>query len=131
MNIFFKAAAFILVALILYLILSKWGKDYSILLTIAVCCVIAVYAMEFLDEIITFITQLQVLSEIDQSFISILLKSVGIGMLTEIIGLICVDAGNVAFNKMLHLLATLVIIWISLPLFEILISQIEEILLAL
>ena len=131
MNIFFKAAAFILVALILYLILSKWGKDYSILLTIAACCVIAVYAMEFLDEIITFITQLQVLSEIDQSFISILLKSVGIGMLTEIIGLICVDAGNVAFNKMLHLLATLVIIWISLPLFEILISQIEEILLAL
>ena len=131
MNIFFKAAAFILVALILYLILSKWGKDYSILLTIAACCVIAVYAMEFLDEIITFITQLQVLSEIDQSFISILLKSVGIGILTEIIGLICVDAGNVAFNKMLHLLATLVIIWISLPLFEILISQIEEILLAL
>ncbi len=128
MNDFVKAAAIALITVILGLVLAKQNKDISILLTMAVCAVVVILAMGYLHPVIDFLRKLKLLGELDSELFSVLLKAVGIGLLSEITGLICADAGSGALGKTLQLLSTAVIIWISLPLFNSLLDLIEKIL---
>lgn len=129
MDIFIKSVAGTFVALILYLILSKHGKDISTLLTAAVCCMLATVAISYIQPVIAFIERLQQITKLDSEMLQIILRTVGIGLLAEITSLICSDVGNAALGKSLQLLAGGVVLWLSLPLFTKLIDLIEEILL--
>lgn len=128
MDIFLKASAGILIAVVLCLVLSKQGKDIAILLTIAVCCMVVTAAATYLQPLIDFFRQLRTIGQLDPNMLNILLKVVGIGLLAEITGLICCDAGSSALGKTLQILTTAVILWLSLPLFSELIELIDTIL---
>lgn len=128
MDIFLKAAGGVLIALVLYLVLSKQGKDVSLLLTVAVCCMVAAAAVNYLKPVIDFFETLQSIGQLDSGLLRIILRAVGIGLLAEITGLICTDAGNAALGKTLQLLACAVVLWMSVPLFTNIITLIEEIL---
>ena len=128
MDTFLKATIAILIALIFYLILLKESKDISAVLTIVVCSAICISAVEFLIPILDFITSLQELSNFDNQMLTIILRCVGIGLLTEITTMICADSGNSAMGKTLQLLATAIVLWLSLPLFTEMIALIKEIL---
>ena len=127
MDIFVKTLCGALIALILYLVLSKQGKEISLMLTVVVCCMIAGAAVNFMMPVIDFIVKLQTVSKLNSELISIVLKSVGIGMLAEITCMICNDAGNAALGKTIQILATAVVLRLSVPLFSSLIDLIEEI----
>ena len=128
MDVFIKAAGGVLIALVLHLILAKQGKDISLLLTVAVCCMVAGAAVTYLDPVIVFFEKLQALGQIDTEMLTIILRAVGIGLLSEITCLICADVGNAALGKTLQLLASAVILWMSVPLFNSLITLVEEVL---
>lgn len=128
MDVFFKAAAMAVVTVVLYLILSRQNKDIAVLLSIAACCAIITMAVSYLDPVFSFFEQLQSIGNLDSELLTILLKSVGIGLLSEIASLICADAGNSALGKAIHIMAVGVILWISLPLFSSLMDLISEIL---
>lgn len=130
MDIFFKATAGILIALVLYLILVKQGKDYSVLLTLFVCCCVSIAALHYLDRVIGMLRNLQTVGKLDGDTFQIILRAVGIGILAEITSAICADAGNAALGKTMQFLASALVLWISVPLFESLISLVEEILVA-
>lgn len=131
MDVFVKTLCGVLIALVLYLVLVKQGKEISLMLTIAVCCMIAVAAVNYLKPVIDFIKKLQTLGQMDTEMVSIVLKSVGIGMLAEITSMICNDAGNAAIGKTLQILSAAVILCMSVPLFTSLMELIEEILLSI
>ena len=128
MDVFLKAAAGTLIALILYLILMKTGKEFSLLLTVAVVCMMAGITVVFLQPVIEFIQKLIAVGQFDSDMLEIVLKAVGIGLLAEITGLICTDAGNASLGKILQILASVVILWLSIPLFTSLIDLVEDIL---
>lgn len=128
MEIFVKSTVGTLVAVILYLILGKQGKDFSTLLTVAVCCMLATAAIVCLSPVIEFIDRLKIISNLDTQMFQIVLRSVGIGLLAEIVSLICSDAGNSAMGKSLQFLAGGVVLWLSLPIFTQLIDLIEDVL---
>ena len=131
MEKFIKVAAGVLVALVLYLILNKQGKDFAVLISLGVCCMVVSAVLAFFRPLITFIEKLEELGNFDSDILQILLKSVGIGILTEIVSLICTDAGNASMGKSLQILASVVILWLSIPLFSDLMDMIQEILVAL
>lgn len=128
MNDFIKAAGIVLIAVILSLILAKQNKDISVLLTITVCVIIVIAAMQYIHPVIDFFRKLKVVGQLDSELFAIVLKAVGIGLLSEIAGTICADSGNGALAKTLHILATAVIVWISLPLLNKLLQLIENVL---
>ncbi len=128
MDIFLKAASGILIALVLYLVLIKQNKDISTLLTVAVCCLVGVSAVTYFQPVIQFLSKLQLLGNINSDMLGVILKAVGIALLSEITSLICADAGNSSLGKILQMTASAVILWISLPLFTSLIELIEKIL---
>ena len=128
MDIFLKATCGILITLVLCLVISKQSKDISVLLTVIVCCMVSIAAMQHLQPVITFFEKIQSIGQLDPTFVRIVIRSVGIGLLSEIAGHICLDAGNAALGKTLQILASAVILWMSLPLFTKVIELIEEIL---
>ena len=128
MSVFLKATACVLVAAVLCLTLSKQTKDLSALLAMATCCIVVIAALTYLEPVIRFFEKLQTIGNLDSDMLRVLFKAVGMGFLAEITALICSDAGNAALGKALKLLASAVILWISIPLFTDLIELVEEIL---
>ena len=128
MSIFLKAVAGVLTAVILWISLNKNAKDYSVLLTLAVCAMVVLSSVVFLQPIVDFLRKIQSVGSLDSDLTAIILKAVGIGILTEVSVLICKDAGNESMGKALQILATTAVLWISIPVFEQLLSLLNEIL---
>lgn len=128
MDIFLKTSAGVILALILMLTLSKQGKDISLLLTIIVCAMVAGLAITYLSPVVDFLSRLQTIGNLDSQMFSVLLKAVGIGLIAELVNLICSDAGNASLGKGLQLLSTAVILRLSIPLFDELIELLDTIL---
>ena len=128
MTIFLKAAAGVLISIVLYIAISKQGSDYSLLIAIAVCTMLMITAVSFIEPVFAFIRKLESVGKLNSEFLEILFKVVGTGILAEIVGLICIDAGNASMGKALKFLASGVILFLSIPLFSRLLELIEEIL---
>ena len=127
MGTFYQAAALVLVASVLGLVLSKQGKEMTVMLTIGVCCMVLVAAIAFLKPVLEFMHQLESLGKLNSQMVQILFKVVGIGMVSEIAGMICSDAGNSSMGKALQLLSNAVILWLSIPVFQTLLDLIQQI----
>lgn len=128
MNVFLKASALALITIVLYLVVSKQNKDISILIAVTGCCSIILAALTYFNPVINFINKLRSIGSLNNDLLNTILKAVGIGLIAEIMGLICSDAGNSSLGKSIHILATAVMLWISLPVFNQLIDLINQIL---
>lgn len=128
MNYFYQAAAGSLVACILCLTLDKRGKDFSILITVAVCSMILLVAVTYMEPVLEFIRRLEAMGNMDNQMLVILLKAVGIGLLSDIASMICIDSGNASMGKTLHILSTVIILWLSIPIFDALLDLLQKIL---
>lgn len=113
---------------VLYLFLEKQNKAIAILVSLAACCAITAFAGQYLDAVLAFIQDLKDLGNLNEAFLRVLLKSVGIGLIAEIAALICADSGNAALGKTIHILAVGAILWIALPLLSELIELMNQIL---
>lgn len=128
MTTFLQACGGVLIAVILILTLGGHGKEMGSLLGLFVCCMVILLALRYLQPVLDLIRQLQGIGDLDYTMIGILLKVVGIGLISEIAALICADAGNAALGKTLQLLSASVILWLSIPLFEELTALLQRIL---
>ena len=128
MDIFLKTTGGILVAVVLRQVLNKQDKNIGILLAIIACCMIAATAMGFLEQVISLLNRIIAVGELNTQILSTVLKAVGIGMISEITILICNDSGNAALGKSLQILASAVILWLSIPIFTEMIDLLESVL---
>ena len=118
----------VLVGVILAMVLGKQSKDMSLLLTLAVCVMVCLAAISFLEPVMELLRELRRMGNLDSEAVSIALKCAGIALLSELIGLICADAGESAMGKALELLSAGAVLWLSLPLIRELLRLIEGVL---
>lgn len=128
MDVFLKTIAGVFFTLILIVTTAKQGKDISAILSIGACCMVGVIALSYLKPVIDFLQILQEKTGIDGAYLRVLLKGVAIAFLGEITGLICTDAGNSSLGKVVQILASTAILYLSIPLLERLVALIEEVL---
>jgi len=114
MDLFLKACAGVLMTVFLTFIAGR-EKVMSTLLSLAACSMVCLIAMEYLNPVMDFIGTLETVGGLDGNLLQVLLKVTGIGMITEIAGLVCSDSGNASMGKTIQLLGTVVILWLSLP----------------
>ena len=122
-----KVAFAAVIAVMLGLALRQQGKDIALLLSVAVCCMVIYVAVSYLAPVVDFVREIQRSTAMDPEYMHILLKAVGIGMIAEIAGLICKDAGNAALEKTIHILASAVILCLALPLMRALLAFVRQI----
>ena len=128
MDVFLKVMAAVLITSILTMILSKQGADISLLLTIAVCCMVIAAAVSYLQPIINFAYRLIQIGDLDMSLFGVVLKSVGIGIVSQIASLICADSGNQSLSKAVQIMTSAIILSFSIPALEQMLSLIEMVL---
>lgn len=127
MDLFLKGCSAVIVGLILSMTVGIGRKEFSLLLSLVVCVMVTVCALSYIRPVITFLNELQTLGNLNSEVMSILLKAIGIGVLTEVSALICSDAGNASFGKVLQYLGTSVILWLSVPLFQMMTDLLQRI----
>ena len=128
METFVKAAAAVLIAVVLVTVLSKNSKDMATVLGICVCTIVLLAAVSFLSPVVQFVQRLQELGGLDNTMVTILLKAVGVGLISEVAVLICSDSGNQGMGNALEYLAGGVILYLSIPLFTELLELMQTIL---
>ena len=128
MEQYLTGAAFVLLAVIVGLVLGKQSHELGLLLSLAACCAVAMLVLDRLEPVVAFVNKLSSISGMDSQMLSILLKTVGIGLIGELAGLICTDAGNASLGKVMQMLTGATILSMSLPLFEKLLDILTNIL---
>ena len=125
---YLRWTAAVLIGLILSLVISKQSKDMSLLLTLAVCVLVCLGALEVLEPVAELLRELRRLGGLDSEAVSILMKASLIGLLSELMGLICADVGEGALGKALQILSNAAVLWLSIPLLRQLITMVGEVL---
>lgn len=128
MDIFLKVTAGVLVAAVLCLVLTKQNADLAMLLAMAVCCMVIAAAFSYFAQVLDFARKLIEIGKLDHGLLDVLLKIVGIGLLSQIAGMVCADAGKQSLEKVLQILTTAVILCISIPVLEEMLALIETVL---
>lgn len=128
MDGFLGACGAVFLAIILIANLSGHRKDMAALLALAVSVMVALVAVHYFGPVLGFVEELEQIGGLDGEMIRILLKIVGIGILTEIAVPVCSDAGNASVGKSLQFLSVMVMLSLSVPLFRSLIHVLQEIL---
>lgn len=128
MGEYLRFAAAAIIGLILVLVVGRQSRDLGMLLSLAVCVLLALGAMEFLEPVMELLQELKRLGELDGGAVGILLRCAGIGMISELAGLLCADAGEGAMGRALQICANAAILWLSLPLLRQVLTMIGEVL---
>ena len=127
MGTFLGACGAILLAVILIGNLNGCRKDMAALLSLAVCVMVALVALEYVRPVLDFVTELEHLGDLDTHMVQILLKLLGIGLVSEIAVLTCNDSGNASLGKSLQMLTMMVMLYHAVPLYRSLIAMLQEI----
>lgn len=128
MELFWKCVAGVLIAAILGPVFGQQEKGISVMLSVAVCAMGAVILLSYLEPVLDLLRQLESLGDLGGEMLTILLKAMGIALVAELAGLICTDAGSSALGKTIQMLASAVILWLSIPVFQAFLSLIRQIL---
>lgn len=126
MDIFWKAILLALITAVLYLQTNLQNSTFAILLTLAATVLIASGAAELFRPVVRFLKQLEAIGSLQEDFLAILLKALGIGITAEIASLICSDAGNASMAKIIQLTANATILYLSIPIFSSLLELLKK-----
>jgi stage III sporulation protein AD len=124
METYWKALGGLLIAVVLGLVL---GKDMSVLLSLAICAMVTAVATHYLQPVLAAIKQMAQAANFQGENFQVLIKILGISLVSEISGMICADAGAGSISKVLKILTSSVILWISMPVFQSVLSLLQQI----
>lgn len=122
---FLQVAVIGVITVLLSTLLKKKNGESALLLTLAACAVIALLAIKMAEPVLDFLQKLREIADLDTALMTPLVKSVGIGLLTQICGGICDDAGESAIAKLVELCGGILAVYVSLPLLEALLETVE------
>lgn len=110
-----KIALIGIIAIMLAITFKKGKEEYSLYISIAACILILLWGISKLETILDGISQLQGYIKLNQSYIGILVKIIGITYITEISASLCKDSGYQAVGEQIELVGKLAILAISMP----------------
>ncbi len=127
-GLFWKGVALALVGSVLCRGLQTAQKEIGTLLAMGICLAIAGIAAAFLEPIVALLGDLEQLGGLDGDIPKLLLKALGLSLVSELAATVCADSGNGALGKLLTFLGTAAVLYISLPLITSLTDFLREIL---
>ena len=117
-----------LVALIIIIILRQYRPEFAIYASLIAGILVLILAMDKFAGIISLLERLASKANINNQFLSILLKITGIAFLTEFAVSICKDSGESAIASKVDLGGKVIIIGMSIPIISALLELIIKVL---
>lgn len=125
MEQFIQAAVIGVISAIPVSLLKKTNRELALLLSLAACVMISLILLQLARPVVDFFTRLRELAGLDRELVGPMLKTVGIGLLTQLCATICSDAGENATARMIELCGGILALYVSLPLLEAVISMVQ------
>ena len=107
---------------------GKQERDLAVMLCMAACAMVGIAAFAVLEPVLDFLYRLTELGDFQHGVLKTLMKITGIGIVSELVQMICKDSGNSALAQMMHLLGTAMILLLSPPILEALLDLVQQIL---
>lgn len=126
MEIYLKPAAAALITAILVLTVKKQNEAVASAVAAAGCCICGLFLCDAAQPVAEFFRQTADVAGIGNNLLSPLLKTVGIGLLTQLSADICTDAGQTALAKTAQTCGTVLCLCLSLPLFQAVLALVRE-----
>lgn len=126
MELALRCASLCVLGSILALLLKKNVPELSLLLGLSTGICAAVLCARMVGEITETLKTLARNSALESAVIAPVLKCLGIGLVTELAGALCKDAGESTLAGFTELCGTLCALYATLPLLRSLLSVIEE-----
>jgi stage III sporulation protein AD len=118
MEIVLKAAAVSVAAAILSLVIKKTNPELSLVLGLAVCALIAGFALKAFAEVKDTLELVELGTGFSADYAAPILKCVGIAMASRFGSDICRDAGQSAAGSALESCGAVCALYVSLPLLK-------------
>ena len=122
-----KIVVFCIVTVLLAVVLKKYNSMYSVLISIAGCVFVFLMIAEDFFRIVSIVSSLASDYSYTYSYIKLMIKTLGICIITQIVSDMCIDAGEKAMSTIVETGAKVTIIAMMMPLFETLVNIISGI----
>lgn len=116
MEQFLQITALCVVGAVLSVAVRRDEPQLSFCLTVGCCVVCLTAASGVISPVLAFLQRLRDMTGLQQTLLAPLLKTVGIGVLTQIAGSFCTEAGAGSLAKLVELCGTFLAVYVSLPL---------------
>lgn len=126
MSTLIQVAVIGVVTVVLVTLIRRSNAELALLLTIGACVLMALLVLKLVEPVISFLGKLQALAGLEDALLTPLLKSVGIGIVTQLCAAFCTDAGENALARLIELCGGILAIYIALPLLEAVIDMIRR-----
>ncbi|MBS6366758.1 MAG: stage III sporulation AC/AD family protein [Clostridiales bacterium] len=126
MDTMMKAAAIAVVGSILAAIVKRDAGVIALAVALICCCTLVSCLLGILKPLLRFLEELRQTSGLSTTILSPLLKSVAIGLITEVASGICSDAGQSSLAKFVQLCGAAAALYVALPLMEAILSMLQS-----
>ena len=126
MTEYLKIAGIVLTAALLASVLDKRDNAYRIALGVLACAVVLAGLITSLHPVARLIERLSALAGMESSYLAIVVKTAGIGLLTQLSCSICEDCGQTTLARLSELCGIVMAVCLSLPLLEAVFSLLSE-----
>ncbi len=123
-----KIVGIAIIALIIIILLKQYRPEFAVYISLLTGVLILTLVIDKLEGIIALIQSIVNKTEINTSFIILLIKITGIAFLSEFAVSICKDSGEAAIASKIELGSKIIIISMSIPILSSLLEIILEIL---
>ncbi|HIQ98003.1 MAG TPA: stage III sporulation protein AD [Candidatus Limivivens merdigallinarum] len=121
-----KIAVLGLVGILIAMLLKETAPQFSVYISLASCVLIFFFALERLSYLGSSLREIQGLVEIEDSYLKILLKMVGVTYIADFSSSLCKDAGYSAIAGQIEFFGKISLLSLSLPVFVTLLRTIEQ-----
>lgn len=115
-----------IIAVLLAILFKKGKEEYSLYISIAACIIILLLGIGKLETILDSIKRLQEYISINNTYINILIKIIGITYVTEFAAALCKDSGYSAIGNQVELIGKISVLAISMPILMALLDTINN-----
>lgn len=121
-----KIVGFGILASIIAVILKEQTKEISLIVIIASTIMLLFVSLNYIKPIVSLITNIVSTSSIDNAYIVVILKIIGISYMIEFGKDICLDAGQNAIANKMEIAGKVIIVSLSLPIIASILETIEN-----
>ena len=118
MEMVIKAFAFSAVCAVIGLLLKKQNPEIAILIVIVSASAILMIAFGVFKDIYDYIKEISSYAEIEPAIVSVIIKTLGIGIVSKFSADVCKDANHGAVATSVELLGSVTAIYLALPLIK-------------
>lgn len=124
----FKIIGFSLVCIVLILVLKQIKPEFALLVQVLSGVIIILFLLPKVNRILDALERLALVAQLNQGFMGILLKIVGISLVAEFGIAFCRDSGQQAMATKVELSAKILILFVALPIVFNVLEMLEQIL---